>query len=66
MNAADPVFQIQTEQERKDLADEGLGIQTHLVVGRWYFWVETWHDILGPFDTEEIARAKLKRYGETL
>lgn len=33
---------------------------------KWYFWDETWADRNGPFDTELIAREKLKKYGEFL
>ena len=28
----------------------------------WYFWEETWADRSGPFKTETLARAALKRY----
>lgn len=32
----------------------------------WYFWDETWSHLHGPFDTEAIAREKLREYCETL
>ncbi len=38
----------------------------HEEAGQWYFWDETWSERLGPFDTEEIARNKLKAYCERL
>ena len=31
---------------------------------KWYFWDEVWCDRYGPFHTEEIAKAELKRYCE--
>jgi hypothetical protein len=34
--------------------------------GKWYFWDETWADRHGPYDTEEIARAELKKYCDYL
>lgn len=34
--------------------------------GLWYFCDETWSESLGPWDTEEEARDKLRRYGEWL
>jgi len=45
-----------------DCAPEG---QT-LAKGKWYFWIETWADVTGPFDTEEEGRAALQKYSETL
>lgn len=30
--------------------------------GKWYFWDETWSNSYGPFDTEDIAKDKLKNY----
>ena len=32
--------------------------------GNWYFWVETWADYYGPFDSEEQARCFLDFYVE--
>lgn len=28
----------------------------------WWFWIETWADRRGPFETEAQARAELGRY----
>lgn len=33
---------------------------------QWYFWDETWASRCGPYDTEAIAREKLREYCETL
>lgn len=33
---------------------------------KWYFWDETWVSRYGPYDTEEIAREKLREYCKTL
>ncbi len=30
--------------------------------GKWYFWIETWHDRYGPYETKEEAEANLRRY----
>lgn len=30
--------------------------------GKWYFWIETWADRYGPYDSEVEARVKLKEY----
>lgn len=57
----DPVFQITAEQERRDLVDNGFDTP-ELVVGKWYFWLETWVEIMGPFDTELFAREGLDKY----
>jgi hypothetical protein len=35
-------------------------------IGGWCFWDETGASFLGPYPTEEIARQKLKEYGEYL
>lgn len=32
----------------------------------WYFWVETWADRIGPFETEDIARWEGLRYAMIL
>ena len=45
----------------KDLND---GIE--YVVGKWYFWDETWAGAYGPFDTEAIARESLDQYVKSL
>ena len=29
---------------------------------KWWFWDEVWGDRMGPYDTEEEARKKLKEY----
>lgn len=34
--------------------------------GKWYFWIETWADREGPYETEEEARRKLVEYAKTL
>jgi len=31
---------------------------------KWYFWNEVWADRFGPYDTEEIAREKVREYCE--
>jgi hypothetical protein len=31
---------------------------------KWFFWDETWAYRIGPYDTQEIARAELQRYIE--
>ena len=28
----------------------------------WYFWIETWADEYGPYDTEEECEQKFKEY----
>ena len=38
----------------------------HKENGKWYYWIETWADKNGPFETEEIAKRELKRYCEYL
>ena len=40
-------------------------VETVLEKG-WYYFDETWADLSGPFETEEIAKQELKRYGEFL
>ena len=30
--------------------------------GQWYFWIETWHDRDGPYETEGEARFTLDNY----
>ena len=30
--------------------------------GKWYYWLETWADRHGPYETEEIAREELSNY----
>jgi len=30
--------------------------------GKWYFWNEVWTDLIGPYETQEDARAALKKY----
>lgn len=32
----------------------------------WYYFDETWTDVTGPFETEEIAKSELKRYFDFL
>ncbi len=29
---------------------------------KWYFWNEVWVDLIGPYETQEDARAALKKY----
>jgi len=31
-------------------------------MGKWFFWIETWADEEGPYDTEEQAREAFQRY----
>lgn len=28
----------------------------------WYFWIETWADVCGPYATENECRSELDRY----
>ena len=30
--------------------------------GKWYYWIETWADRNGPFDTEEECETDLTKY----
>lgn len=30
--------------------------------GKWYFWIETWADFVGPYDTELEALEALREY----
>lgn len=30
--------------------------------GKWYFWIETWADRNGPYDTREECQKELDRY----
>ena len=32
----------------------------------WYFYIETWADVEGPFTTEDEARRALVKYAEQL
>lgn len=34
----------------------------HQENGKWYFWIETWADRIGPFDSREEAQSELVRY----
>lgn len=34
--------------------------------GLWYFWDETWSNSIGPYDTQALARASLKKYCDEL
>jgi hypothetical protein len=34
----------------------------HKFEGKWYFWIETWADRIGPFDSEKKAERELKKY----
>jgi hypothetical protein len=30
--------------------------------GKWWFWIETWADRIGPYETKEQAESELTRY----
>lgn len=30
--------------------------------GKWYFWNETWTDLIGPYETKEEAIVELAKY----
>ena len=30
--------------------------------GKWGFWIETWADFMGMYETEEEARSELEHY----
>jgi hypothetical protein len=47
--------------EFKDLKD---GVEH--VLGRWYFWDETWSGVCGPYDTEDKTRETLEIYARNL
>ncbi len=32
--------------------------------GKWFFWIETWAERCGPYDSETEARLKFKQYCE--
>ena len=34
--------------------------------GKWYFYDETWSDTFGPYDSQEAAEERLKKYIEFL
>lgn len=46
------------------------GEDAHSIVvyenGAWWYWDEVWSNKHGPFETEEEAKADLKRYVEWL
>lgn len=48
-----------------DINSEGEFVETILSQG-WYYWMETWVDYSGPYETEEIALKELQRYCEFL
>jgi hypothetical protein len=57
MEIKDPIHylsQVEIEEEKSDLQPG------------WYFWNEIWADRIGPFNTEVLARDKLRQYAKTL
>ena len=38
----------------------------HFYEGEWWFWNETWSDVIGPYPTEKVARETMKLYAEQL
>ena len=50
----DPVFYLAAQK-----INEGSG--AIMPIG-WYFYDETWADVVGPYETEEYARFELSRY----
>ncbi len=30
--------------------------------GKWYFWIESWHDRFGPYDTKEECEKQFDHY----
>ena len=60
----DPVFEA-TEQKCTDWSTARPHWKP-LEQGKWYFWDETEADLVGPWDTEEISRAKLVEYCKLL
>ena len=34
----------------------------HKCDGKWYFWLETWNNKIGPYNTKEEAKEALTRY----
>ena len=34
--------------------------------GKWYFYIETWCDSMGPFNTHEVAKSQLEAYNKFL
>lgn len=38
----------------------------HFDEGQWWFYLETWHDREGPFNTEAAARTACAKYAKFL
>ena len=58
----DKVTVFQATQEMLTWEDKKLVFDREPVVGKWYFWTETWADALGPVDSEVMARKALEDY----
>jgi hypothetical protein len=41
-------------------------LDRHVLPGQWYFYDETWGDIIGPYESEHEAEVALKAYVEQL
>jgi hypothetical protein len=50
----------------KDPIDEPIDPVFEDGPGEWRFWDETWAHSHGPYETEELAREALRKYGATL
>ncbi len=56
--------------KREGDSEVGAGWNTpdiiHQEDGKWYFWIESWHDRYGPYDTKEECEKQFKWYCENI
>jgi hypothetical protein len=64
--SSNPVFQYTRQRFPEGYGDAtacGLAAEPD---DKWYFWTETWADVIGPYETEEAADFACAEYASQL
>jgi hypothetical protein len=60
------IFQYTRERFPEDYTDSDLAGLPAEPDDKWYFWTETWADVIGPYDTEISAKEACAEYARQL